>query len=240
MLLILLALACTKGTDDTGDILDDSGGGDGGTAGDAGAPFGCEEVGREDVADPSVAAEGVDFAAAEVLTAAIGDFRGTATLRGATGELPAVGATLQLAAPSRVQVVYRELSGGGGTDTGPSPGAPSPTECPPWYEATSAAGLATDDSALAEAFTATLFIPDPASASFGVAFDLLALGGSYSPADFDPTAYDQTTLSITAVINPAKAAWVGALQWSASRELGTGMGEGVVGPAGSFEVAAKR
>lgn len=241
-LLLALALACTPSTDDTGDILDggsqDGGLDDGGTSG---APWGCEEVGRDPVADPAVAPEGMDFAAAVVLDPAVGAFTGTATLRGAKGELPPVDAALDVGAPTGLVVVWQELvEHTGGTDTGPSPGAPSPSECPPYYQATVQVGLSTVDGALAETFAATLSASDPVEgASTGVELDIAALAGSYAPADFDPADWDQATLGITLDSDPGTSSWHGELQWSASKDLGDGVGKGLVGPAGSVEVSRK-
>lgn len=241
---LLLLLACTGSTDDTGDILDggaqDGGANDGGLddGGSTGAPAGCEEVGRDPVADPTAPAEGMDFAAAAVLDPATGEFTGTATLRGAKGDLPPVEATLTMAGPTDLVLVTQELTGGGGTDTGPSPGAPSPTECPPYYQATAAFTLATADGALAEAFSSTLTVFElSAGASAGLSLDVAALVGSYAPADFDPADWDQASLDVMLDSDPKSASWRGELQWSASKDLGDGVGKGLVGPAGSFEVA---
>lgn len=236
-LLLALALACTGNTDDTGDILD-GGSKDGGTSG---APWGCEEVGRDPVPDPAVAPEGMDFPAAVVLDPAVGAFTGIATLRDAKGELPPVDAALTVAPPTGLVVVWQELAEHtGGTDTGPSPGAPSPSECPPYYQATATFTLSTTDGALAETFSSPLTISDPTQgASAGAELDIAALAGSYAPADFDPADWDTASLSIYLDSDPATLSWRGELQWSASKDLGDGVGKGLVGPAGSVQVARK-
>lgn len=229
MFLLLLALACGESEDDTATGTLDGG--------EDGAPDGgCVEVGRTLVADTSVAVAPLPFAADEALAHAVGRFEGSATLRAPSGADEAVPMQLGVDPPAAVYAVDMELDSGG--DTGPALGAPEddPAACPDLYAAEVSGTLTTTTAPesglwLYEIWGGALAMYDPATSGLAFVLDATALGGTYAP-DFDPAAYDTAALELWA--STTATGWAGELQWSASKDLGDGMGQGVVGPAGSF------
>ena len=240
MTLLILLLACNPEPKDEDDTGTTHLGGDGG--GTDGMPSGgCIEVARTPVTDSSKPVGTLPFAADEALAVAVGAFHGTATLKDATGADVTVPADWGVDVPTELVAVDMEVdTATGGTDTGPAMGAPEaePAACPD-YSAGSVTGTlstAPDDESLwlYEVWSGELALWSPTRASTGFTKDITALGGNYQP-DFDPAEYDTAVLDLWA--ETTKTGWHGELQWSASRDLGGGMGEGVVGPAGSFDVA---
>lgn len=63
--------------------------------------------------------------------------------------------------------------------------------------------------------------------------ELQAAGDALAPVDFEPGEWDSTTLDWT-VWGPAQGAWAGSLQWTASRDEGGGVGQGVIEPGGTL------
>lgn len=206
---------------------------------DTGAPCcSCEEVGRTVVTDSSVATAPLTFAADEALAIAVGDFVGTALLRDAAGAEIEVDAWWSVVAPVEILAIDLEVeedTGGGETDG--SLGAPSSDpQCRDYYVAVTSGRLRTEGEpgyVLDEAWEAELVLLGPEEVSLGWSVDIAALNGDFRP-DFDPADYDTAVLDVWA--SASLAGWEGDMQWSASRDLGDGMGEGVVGPAGSFTV----
>ncbi len=202
-----------------------------------GAPDGgCVEVSRTTLTDLDRAAAGFSFLPADALALATGSFTGTATLHDGSEELPEVDAWLSVAAPSTVDAVDMELDDSTSSgDTGPATGAPGadPAACRDFYQAQVSGSLRTADGALDEVWAGDLSLWEVGNAALSVSLDATDLGGAYTP-DFDPSAYDTATLDVSAT--GSEEGWRGTMQWSASRELADGMGEGVVGPAGGFSV----
>jgi hypothetical protein len=232
LLLPLFLIGCNDKDDDSGGVGDS-----GVTSGDGGdEAYGCIETERSEVDDPSVVPDGFDFAADVVLVSAVGSFNGQAILRDASDkEQPPVDLDFDVGTPSAIWAVLRAFNDGG-SDTGPGIGAePDPSTCTPFYEAEVALVMVTTDGQLDESVGAVMSIFDATGASTGFSLDVAALGGTLAPS-FDPSAYDSTTLSMSATTTAT--GWAGDLQWSATRELADGVGEGIVGPAGSFEVSA--
>lgn len=232
-LILILVLACSGGQD--------SGTDSGSLDGTTGAPEGgCVEVSRQVVEDPAVATAPMDFAADEALAA--GSFEGSGTLRHADGSDHSVPVQWSVLAGSEVLAVDMELddSGEGGEDSGPATGAPGADKagCPDYYQVDATGTLTTTvDSGsglwLYENWGAPLLLWSAGSASVSFDLDATELGGDFAP-DFDPADWDTAVLAVSATTT--ETGWQGELQWSASKELGDGMGKSVVGPAGSFDV----
>lgn len=241
MIILLLALACGESEkEDTGGALGD-GGGEG--TGEDGAPWGgCVEVSRTLVDDLATPVAPLTFSAADGLALALGAFEGTGALRHADGSTVKVPVQLGVDTPAAVYAVDMELDeSDGGSDTGPATGAPEgdPAACLDYYVATTSGTLTSSAEVgsglwLYEVWGGDLVLWSADAASVGFSFDAASMGGDFAP-DFDPSDWDTATLDVWA--SATKAGWSGEMQWSASKELGDGMGKGVVGPAGSFEVA---
>ena len=233
MFSLFLILACAGRGDDSGN---DSGAYDG-TGGEP--QGGCVELSREAVADSSVAAGSLDFAADEALAVAAGSFQGTGTLRHADGSEQTVPLQWTVLAGDALTMVDMEPDDSwGGSDTGPAPGA-DVESCPDYYVVDATGTLTTTAELgsglwLYESWAAELMLWAADSAGVGFDLDATDLGGDFAP-DFDPADWDSAVLSVWASASPE--GWLGELQWSASKELGDDMGKGIVGPAGSFDVS---
>jgi hypothetical protein len=112
------------------------------------------------------------------------------------------------------------------------PGLP-PDACADSLRVSLVLDFSSDDGAFAESMAVVAYPTELAAIPVGGDLDLASLGGSFTSPDIgDPSAWDSATLSISATFGAADQE--GRLDVSASRDLGGGMGEGVVGPVGAF------
>jgi len=245
----LVGCAKTTGSPDTGSTTDT---GTPGTGGDM--PSYCEEFSRVAVSDPSVAADGFDFAASSATAVQAGSFSGDLVYyaAGGSGDHVPMTLTLTVTGIDAVKTVLVDPN----TDTSyPPMGAPDNGDgCLPYYEIRMDAHLATDDGALDEDASVASRASAPDVGAFSASIDLTTIQGTASPSDIDPSEWDAVALVANA--NLQDGHWAGSLMWAATNEptpdtsatydTATGVGTGTVGvsgetsPLGSFDLAPSR
>jgi len=139
--------------------------------------------------------------------------------------------TVTISASLAGDVVYHDRSPvedtGGPGDTGYAMGAPD-DGCADWLEVPVTLGLATDDGAFDESVVASILAMDTASLWASAELDWAALGGSYVFTEIDPAEWDEVSLGVFA--GWSAGAMTGQVDMNASRAIGEGVGQGLVGP----------
>lgn len=220
--MFLLLLGCGLPLDKADDAAD-TGGDTGPSAND---PWACVETGRAPIDDPTVAAEGMSFAPADVAAAFAGGFAGRFAFVAGDEQFAGFGVNPEGA----WELVSRE---GQGTDLGE--GAPVEA-CDPYYAFATDAILNDASGALDERFAATLLASSVDAVTLSAAVPLEAVVGTTRPS-WDPEDWATNTLSISGTGVPGtwtvSVLWSGAASADAKEESGTD--SGTVEPAGTVE-----
>jgi len=173
----------------------------------------CEETGRAEVTDPSEPAEGMDFAADDLLDAAMGTFTGEFSyLDPESGEPVEASAAMELVATGEVDLVSLELVDHGGDELT----LLEEEDCSSRYE-TGITGLFSTGLGgytLIEDLTETLIVDSADEAVFWATIDFGDYGGPLLPISFDPAEMDETTLDLDARFRDG--VWEGEWRWFAS------------------------
>lgn len=197
--------------------------------GGSGMPSYCAESERAPVDDATVPAGSLDFAAGDVVSAAVGGWPGTFTPT--TGE--AVAVTLSFAyEDGTIELVSREWVDGGGGDSGPGTGG-ADEPCHPFYAIALFGGLATSDGLLDEHFELSLEAQALDALSFLVTIPLANVGGTTRPTSFDPGDWDAVNLALDG--RGTGVAWGGSVLWQGSS--GSAAAEEEEGGGGTAELS---
>lgn len=185
---------------------------DTGSSPGANAPAYCDEVSREEVADPYVAAAGFDFSAADVVYSNTGNWY--ATFEYATTGSTSARLSLDYDGGT-IEAVEQVLVSPGGHDTGPATGAPDPY-CPSYYDIELILGLKVGDGELAEeGLPLSLVAVSARAPTWTTTLALEALQGTATPS-WDPREWAYNTLYADAY--RAEELWEVTLGWWGSSE----------------------
>jgi hypothetical protein len=99
--------------------------------------------------------------------------------------------------------------------------------CPDYLEVPVTIQFSTADGAFAETLSGAIQATSTDSLSAGGELDYANLGGSYTLTEIDPAEWDDVSLSLNNAWSDGQVR--GAVSLSATRELGGGVGEGLVG-----------
>ena len=176
------------------------------------ADWGCSEVSREPIADPTVPAEGFDQSPEERWAVASGAFTGELALdAGGTAPL-----TLDVAAAGGWELVRRDVAT-------PSGGEEPAIEiaCFDAYVRPVTVTVVADGH-LDEVIDVELALEHVGTAAFAARIDLADVGGDAAPTRFDPVSMDEVWMSLSARQEPGAEGWQGDVAFQGERTSGSG------------------
>lgn len=195
----------------------------GGQSGVANHPPFCQEDSRVVVVDPTVPADGFDFAAQDVIDALVGTWEGSGDLKGGG---PAT-VDLAVAQVGPIEAVLSHLEDEGSSEGGGALGAPS-ASCAPFYDLGVTLSLSADPYLFADG-GAILTAGGPDSLFVYVEVDRGDVTGTLQPPDFtSPEFWDRESLAIGFNVDPTSA-WLDLTWWAINDDATDGTAQPTTG-----------